>query len=85
MPSNALRLARLVSALSIVTLSSSACQTVTVVAKPKACPEVNERALMEVADMRMKGIYPNTQDWVFEAWAYCEYIAGLRGDPEDPE
>ena len=33
--------------------------------------------------MRMKGIYPNTQDYLFDSvWAYCEYIRGLRNEPE---
>ena len=31
--------------------------------------------------MRMKGLYPNTQDYLFDGvWPYCQYIGGLRGE-----
>lgn len=50
---------------------------------PKACPEVSEATVLELADMGIKGVYPNTQEYVLDQmYPYCAYIRGLRGDLE---
>ena len=64
-------------------LACSSCSHATTSVIPKECPEVPAAVVLETADMRMKGLYPNTQDYLFDGvWPYCAYIGGLRNDPE---
>lgn len=67
----------------LVLSATVGCSTRTTSVIPKECPEVPPVVLLETADMTMKGLYPNTRDYLYDqAWPYCEYIHGLRNDPE---